>query len=224
MVSTEEILNQFEIASKKFPKLHQPTQVGEVWNITGDIDVIDCDGYTWDTYRVKIILPSTYPNELFELQEIGGKIPKEADWHNSNSCCLSTNAVIFSTLGDDLSLINWLEKFVHPFLANHVLRVKTGHYAAGEFGHGTEGIIQGYEKLFGISGPKVVLQKLKQVCDFSGGRRNEKCFCGSGKKIKNCYLLKPIEHKFKSIPIQVLQKDMQEINQYVLRKRNNIHR
>src|SRR5207253_794540 len=108
--------------------------------------------------------------------------------HNHSSCCLSTTAIMFATLGDNLTLGNWLEKFVLPYLANHIYRLETGDYAAGEFAHYTDGIIQGYEKLFGLSAKKAVISKLRAICSLLRRERNEKCFCGSGKKFKKCFL------------------------------------
>jgi len=212
MVSEEQIINQFEAAQEKFPKLNRHLKVGEVWEIEGAIDVIDDEGSYWDTYDVKIIVPKNYPDALFVMQETSGKIPKEADWHNSNSCCVSTEAVIYSTLGDDLSLLNWIVKFAHPFLANHIVKMKTKEYASGEFAHFTRGIIQGYEKLFGLEGQKAVVAKLASLCSILQKGRNDKCFCGSGKKIKHCYLLTPFTHKFSNVPYTILKRDLEEIN------------
>jgi hypothetical protein len=211
MVPEELIIRQYESAKDKFPKLNQPVRVGELWEITGAIDVIDDENNPWATYAVKITVPKKYPEEIFQLQETGGQIPKKADWHNSNSCCVSTIAIIYSVLGEDLSLLNWLVKFAHPYLANHIYKVKTGAYAGGEFLHATDGTIQGYEKLLGLKGVKEVYQKLKIVCSVLQKGRNDKCFCGSGKKFKNCYLLSPFTHKFLGVPYSLLQSDFEEI-------------
>ncbi len=219
MVSEEIISRQYESAKLKYPKLIQLERVGEIWEINGSIDVIDDEGGYWDTYEVKIVVPKKYPEEIFELHETGEKIKKEASWHNFKYCCLSTNAIIYSVLGDDLTLLNWLDKFAHPFLANHIVKKKTGNYAAGEFRHDTAGIIQGYEKLFAIEGQNSVFIKLKELCCVLKSGRNDPCFCENGKKFKNCFLVSPFTHKILNIPYTILEKDYQEINTYITRKR-----
>lgn len=211
MVSEELIISQYKSAKEKYPKLNQPAKVGEIWEITGAIDVIDDENNPWTTYAVKIIVPKKYPEELFQLQETGGQIPKKAEWHNSNSCCLSTTAIIYSVLGEDLSLLNWLVKFAHPYLANHIYKVKTGVYAGGEFLHATDGTIQGYEKIFGLKDANEVYDKLRMVCSVMQRNRNDKCFCGSGKKFKNCYLFSPFTHRFSGVPYSLLLSDFEEI-------------
>jgi len=173
MVLEEIISNQFEIAKQRFPKLHQLISVGDHWDIIGAIDVIDDQGTLWDTYEVKIVIPKNYPEELFELQETGNKIPKDPNWHNGQSCCVSTDATIYSTLGDDLSLLNWLVKFAHPFLANHIVKKETGKYAGGEFPHNIEGTIVGYEKLFDLQGALMVFKKLKILSAEEDKRQND---------------------------------------------------
>ena len=211
MVSEEIIFSQYESAKEKFPKLLQPERVGEQWEIKGSIDVIDDDGELWDNFEVKIVVPKNFPEELFQLYETGKRIPQDAFWHNTFTCCVSTNATIYFTLGDDITLLNWLSRFAHPFLANYVYKRKTGHYASGEFEHGTPGVVQGYEKLFGVNGAKEVFVRLKMQCSVLIRGRNDKCFCGSGKKFKNCYLKSPFTHKFSNIPYSQLEKDMEEI-------------
>jgi len=218
MVSEQVINRQYESAKQKFPKLDQPERVGEVWEIKGSIDVIDDEGSQWTTYDVKIVVPEKSPQELFELHETGNKIPKEPKWHNGNSCCLSTNAVMFSEMAGNLTLLNWLEKFAHPFLANHIYKIKTGHYANEEFEHGTEGIIHGYYKIFRTSDLNEVMTRLKLMCGVMKLGRNAPCFCQSGKKYKRCFLIEPIKH-YSGIPIGVLRNDLNEITEYPTKKR-----
>lgn len=218
MVSEQVIYSQYELAKIKFPKLRQPTLVDEVWIIDGSIDVIDDEGHCWDSFDVKITVPADYPDRLFELEETGGRIPKTPDWHNSNSCCLSTTATMFYEMTTDLTLTNWLEKFAHLFLANSLYKLKTGHYANEEFEHGTPGIIQGYSKFFKTNDASAIVEKLELI---TGGRtleRNAKCFCDSGQKYKKCFLMDSKSHHM-GIPISVLKTDLAEIVSHLRNKK-----
>jgi hypothetical protein len=210
MVSEELIFGQYTEAIQKFPKLHQPEKIGEVWIIKGDIDVIDDEGGYWGTFEVKIVVPENFPEELFELHETGNRIPKEANWHNSNFCCLSTNAIMFTKMLGNLTLVNWLEKFAHPFLANFMVKVNTGKYENGEFDHGPKGIAQGYFKIFNTNDLSEVTERLQLITKKKKLSQNQQCFCGSGKKYKRCFLLNPEKHHL-GIPISILKKDLAEI-------------
>lgn len=214
MVTKELVELEYIEASIKYNKLLRPEKVGEEFVMKGRIDVIDEDGGYWDTYDVKIIIPCNYPLELPILIETGLKIEQHEDWHNRNGvCCLSTNAKMHTVLKNKISLLNWLEKFAHPFLANHVYRIKTGNYANKEFAHGTLGIIQGYYEILNIFTIEEVEEKLKLICGIKKINRNEPCFCCSGKKYKNCFLINPTLHYF-DIPYNTLLDDLKEISKY----------
>lgn len=218
MVSEQIINDQYNAIKQKFPKLNPPNLVGRVWEIIGTIDVIDDEGSYWDSYDVKVVVPEKFPEQLFELHETGNKIPKEPAWHNTISCCLSTNAVMFMEMAGNLTLLNWLEKFAHPYLANHVYKIKTGNYANGEYAHSEPGIIQGYFKIFQTKEETVVIEKLKILTGRKNTSRNVPCFCNSGKKYKRCYLLEPKKHS-PGIPIVVLNDDLAQLLKLTQRKK-----
>lgn len=211
MVTKELIQQEFTDVSAKYQKLLPPERLGNGFVIKGSIDVIDDIDQYWDTYDVNILIPELYPAELPILLETSKKIERHEDWHNRGGiCCLSTNAKMYSVLGKNISLFNWLEKFAHPFLANHVYRIKTGHYANKEFDHGTSGIVQGYCEIFNVESVFEVIEKLKLICGVKKLGRNKPCFCMEGKKYKKCYLLDPLKHFF-NIPLETLKKDLNEI-------------
>jgi hypothetical protein len=213
MVTEELIRQEYNEANIKYRKLLPPEKVGGGFVLKGSIDVVDDDGGYWDNYEVSILVSSNYPMELPILLETGKKIERHEDWHNREGiCCLSTNAKMYSVLGKNITLFNWLEKFAHPFLANHVYRIKTGNYANKEFDHGTEGIIQGYCEIFNVKTEIEVVERLELICGSKKLGRNDSCFCGGGKKYKKCFLLEPSNHYF-NIPIETLKKDLKEIIQ-----------
>jgi hypothetical protein len=214
MVSYEVILKQYEVALPRFTKLQLPILINGEWTIDGSIDIIDLDGEYWDTFDVRITVPKSYPARLFELEETGERIPKTQEWHNNVKCCLSTPAVMYSEMAGDLTLINWLDKFAHPYLANSLYKIKTGHYANEEFEHGTPGIIQGYQKVFRTSDVLVLIEQLELLTGSKILERNSRCFCNSGKKYKKCFLLNENSHRF-GIPVSLLKSDLQEIRNYL---------
>lgn len=211
MVTKELIFQEYDAAIAKYNDLLPPEKSGEGFVLKGSIDVVDGDGVHWDTYNVSILIPRNYPSELPILIETSKKIVRHEDWHNRDGiCCLSTNAKMFSVLGKDISLFNWLEQFAHPFLANHVYKVKTGHYANNEFDHGTAGIVQGYCEIFNLIGVKEVIDRLNLIIGNKKQGRNDQCFCKSGKKYKKCFLARPSDHHC-FIPLDQLKNDLEEI-------------
>lgn len=221
MVTEAYILKEYEIISSKYVKLNRPVRTNDIWVITGFFDVIDADGYCWDTYGIKIVIPPDFPLKLPTLVETTGKIKHDISWHNVQGvCCLSTEAIMYKTLGTPISLLKWLDRFVHDFLANHVIKVKENNYAQGEFSHGTDGVIEGYKEIFGTSDVNQVVKKMNEITCKLRIRRNLKCFCGSGKKFKHCYDASPYTHTFENIPIPLIEKDLIEIRRHIRRQSN----
>jgi hypothetical protein len=216
MVTEEYILKEFEIISTKYDKLQSPVKSETDWIISGEFDIIDSNGYCWETYGIKIILPAKYPYALPILIETSDKIEKHEDWHNIGGiCCLSTEAIMFRELGLPISLLSWLDRFVFDFLANHVIKKREKEYAKGEFSHGTKGTVEGYYEIFNVSDPKTVFNKLKTLLDTTNLGRNDLCFCGSRIKFKKCYLQSPHTHTLHGVPISVLNHDYQEIAKHL---------
>lgn len=207
MVAKELIHSEFEELCTKYKKLLPPEKFNNYWKIDGEFDVIDADGYKWDTYSIRIIIPDGFPFELPILMETSGKIEQTADWHNINGvCCLATNAIIYNALGTPISLLKWMNRFVHDFLSNHVIKLNDKCYATGEYPHYEEGILVGYKEIFGLVTDNEVVQRLKLICGITSMSRNEQCFCGSGKKYKRCFLLNRNEH-YCNIPLSLLKKE-----------------
>jgi AraC-like DNA-binding protein len=119
-----------------------------------------------------------------------------------------------SEMAGNITLLNWLNKFAHPFLANHVFKLKTGNYANEEFDHGDAGIIQGYYKVFRTNDLSIILEKLKFITGTKSLGRNEPCFCSSGKKYKHCFLIYPKKHS-PGIPISILESDLNQILSHI---------
>jgi hypothetical protein len=168
----------------------EPVKRKEIWTTSGVIDVIDDEGGYWDSYNVAIILPAAYPHDLPIPVETSRKILRNIDWHVSENgiCCLSTPSLMFHELSEDINLQKWLDKFAHPFLANHVYRKKTTHYAHEEFSHGPEGIIEGWKKILKMDNAAKVLEYLQYMAGNKTVSLNKPCFCGSEKKYKRCYV------------------------------------
>ena len=219
-MATEELIrSQYSAAVLKYPRLAEPNHIAEGWLVAGSIDVIDDEGGYWDTYDVQIIIPDTYPTELPEVMEVGGKIKQSPDWHNTIYCCLTTKAIMFAEMKGEVTLEKWLTNYVHKYLGNHVLKVRTGDYASGEFEHGPDGIIHGYKLLFNSEDPKEVQQILKALCGNNTMSKNKICFCGSGKKYKRCLDINVEKHRM-NIPVDTLRRDLNEVTTHLRSKKD----
>lgn len=219
MVTKELIYREFDEVCSKYKKLLPPEKLNDDWKIEGEFDVVGADGYKWDTYGIRILIPPGFSYELPILMETSNKIEQTEEWHNSNGvCCLATNAKIYNELGTPISLLKWMNRFVHDYLANHVIKLHDKSYAKGEYPHGEEGMLIGYKEIFGLASDSEVVQRLKLICGVASLGRNELCFCGCGKKYKRCFLLNPSEH-YHNIPLSLLNSERIQIVNWLQKNR-----
>jgi hypothetical protein len=209
MADRKLINDNFILAVSKYSKLNIPETKDSQYIVTGVLDIIDEKGVFWDSYNVQINIPANYPKELPTIIETSEKIIRSNEWHinDDTTCCLGTPAKVHMLLSGDNSLLNWLDKVVIPFFANHILKSKTDKYAAGECSHGIAGIIEDYQELFKINSIQGIVARLGYMTGLLALGRNEKCFCGSEKKYKVCYLQNVLDHNYQ-IPDHVLKNDL----------------
>ena len=193
-------------AKEVYPRLFEPVVSNNKVIIDGTVDIIDRDKTNWATYEVRIVIPEQYPFRVPSLFETGGQIIKSPDWHvySDGSCCLAPPAKMYKELSDGITLNKWLSKLVIPFLANHHLKTKTGQYANIEYSHGKEGIREYYRKWFGTDDDSEILRKAMYITKMTAYGRNDKCFCGSGKKYKCCHWNMK---EYQGVPIEIIKED-----------------
>jgi hypothetical protein len=206
---TKMVYTEIDIVKQRYPKLKDTIESEAFVLLSGQLDVIDENNTLWETYDVSIAIPKSYPDGLPALFETGNKIPKEVDRHinSDGSCCLAPRAKAYKILADEVNLLAWLDKLAIPFLANQFLWDKTHKFAGKEFSHYSQGIVEYYKELWGQLTVKEIVDRLKIIVGREIGR-NEKCYCGSGKKFKYCH--EKIS-QYENIPIRVYAMDLQDI-------------
>jgi hypothetical protein len=95
-----------------------------------------------------------------KLYETNNAFPKNADWHvydNDSSCCVDVppNEIIICKGG--LNVIDYIQKYAIPYLANQTYRIREGHYLYGEYSHDILGRIEFYQS-------KLKAKSLMQLC------------------------------------------------------------
>lgn len=130
-----------------FKKLSIVESDGEKF-LGGEIDIIDGNGRLWDTYKIEIKGSDKYPMEFPLLYETGNAFPKIADWHvndTDKSCCVDVAPNELIVCKNGLNIIDYINNFVIPYLANQTFRKREGYYLYGEYSHGISGKIEYYQ-------------------------------------------------------------------------------
>ncbi len=181
---------EFVLVQDRYPDLGKPKKEKNGFSITGNIQLIDPNnGSIWDTYQIKIELSYEYPSKVPSTYEVSKKVDRKSDNHvgENGKCCLAPRLEELLILGNDYTLIDYLDKLVIPFFASQKLIELGQGKGIGEYSHFGSGIIEYYKEKFKTSDINVILKSLYVLSSLQKYNRNEPCFCGSGKKYKHCH-------------------------------------
>lgn len=208
-------------ALNAFPKLNPQLFTSEDLILEGDLDVIDTENNYCDTYLIKVIIPvKDYPNCIPLVFEISSKIKRDIDYHISadGQCCLDIPHRLIPMKQKGINLLDFINKVVYPYFANHYYKINTKKYANGEWGHRVLGSIQYYKEWHNIIGSKMIYSVLGLILKedpklFKPKFINKKCFCGSGKKYKVCH--SQSIHHIKSLGDELILDDRGKLFTYI---------
>lgn len=186
---------ELPIVLEKYPNLVLKNN-GENVYLKGILDISDENGDVVGNFSVEIHSTEKFPYRFPKLYEVGGDIPIHADWHkyNDNSCCLTVEPDEIIICKNGISIINFIENIAVPYFANQLYRKIEGKYL-NEYPHGINGYRVFYSTLFKDDKVSFWLDCVKRTFSSVKTMRNDKCYCNSGLKYKNCHL--PVEDKLK---------------------------
>lgn len=161
--------------------------------ITGNIDIVDINSKYWTSYAIEIHPTNDFPYRFPLLFEVGGKIPRIADWHvyeDNNNCCVKILPAEIIRCKSGITITEYIKEEVVPYLFNQTHRIIEGYYVNGEFSHGAIGFYEYYSKVLGTQGNIFDTCKLLHAISITPKPpRTSVCFCGSGIKYRKCHKL-----------------------------------
>lgn len=182
-------LNEKNQVMRQYPKLNYYIENKKII-ISGELDIKDKNNIVWDTFKILIVFPDDYPNSLPKTFEINRKIPRYPSRHINydGSCCLCVRTLEKKYFQNGITITDYIEKLVIPFLANQIWYEKKGEWVNGDYSHGTQGILEAYEEITETKDINTILKIIEYVINAKKIQINKKCFCESGKKLKKCHL------------------------------------
>lgn len=154
-----------------------------------------------DSFDIRIEIPRTQ-RVLPLASEVGGRIPKEADFHVNpdGSLCLGSPLALNMAVGRDRSLAVFVDRCLIPYLAAISIKlVEGGDLPLPDLAHGKAGLLEEYERLLGVHGE----QNIKAMLRLGGQRKRvankQLCPCGCAERVRRCPSRTAIERLRKSI-------------------------
>lgn len=169
-----------------------------------------------DVYKIEIDL-NPFPDSFPLVKEIGERIPHLSDRHiyDSGYCCFTTKANENILLKSKVKTIPFfINEIVVPYFLNQSYYEITGEYKHGEYSHGVSGTIEGYGDILRVKNVWIIYNMLLARSNNYNIGVNDKCYCGSRKKIKKCHRMS--YKNFMLIDISIIQKDFVRIHEMLL--------
>lgn len=162
------------------------------YSCLGEIDIFDNKGEYWGSFEIFFNISKNYPFTFPIVYETSKIIPNNADRHinTDGSCCLTVlqKAIIETKKG--ISILKFIKNYIIPYLANQLYFEQNKKWANGEYLHGKDGIIQFYIEETQLNSIDEIIHLLKNIPTIKKLGRNDNCFCGNNKKLKDCHLNK----------------------------------
>lgn len=167
--------------------------------------------------NIKLIVQKDFPNSIPKLYVFDYPEHMEHIYEDGN-VCLATIGEIICFINENQSLIAFVDKFVNSFMYTLDWFEKYKTYPFGDRKHGYQGLLDYY--LNDLKMTKNQYTKMVIMISDNKYRGHLPCFCGSGKKLRNChgkYMLPIIKNasyknEFKKEAYMILTEDGKNVS------------
>jgi hypothetical protein len=155
-----------------------------------------------DSYRLRIDVPSSFPQELPFVTELDGKIPHNEDYHNGGGrLCLGSPLRLMLELQKDPDIHAFSQRLIVPFLYAMSLKLKySTPFVFGELRHGVNGELDDYRELLGLEHNDQVIYALQCLLKKKRLANKMTCPCGCRRRLGQCNLNTVISNLRKMLP------------------------
>jgi len=217
---------KFYVAEKEVLKSKYPTlkiYFNKEGNLiaSGKMEISIDDKYK-DYFNIALVFPKNYPYKMPEMYETDGRIEKSIYRHifKDGFFCFGPRIKVLQIWLQYKTIDFFLQNFAIPYLANQLYFERMGEWANGDYAHSENGTAQYYKELTGFEDLKPIKKLIESILEGNKIERNEKCFCGSNKKIKKCHI--DLYETFKNISDRsLLEMDLKDLTKWLENNGNN---
>ncbi len=144
-----------------------------------------------DKFLIEIILLRHFPKDVPLVREMGGRIPKTIDRHvyEGDALCLFLPEERVKYWPEGSSFLDFLRGPVNDFFLSQLYFEQHSEWPFGERRHGALGIIDYYAEELGTTNLQVIAKCLEYL-SAPQPKGHWLCFCGSGRKMRQCHFRK----------------------------------
>ena len=172
-----------------YPDLHISSETESEFVITGHIRIarVFNDFPVVKNVQLEIIIPIAQDYFPY-VKDTGGHVDQDYPHrYTSGVLCLATEIDLKLHFVDGFDLVRWMDDFVEPYYYSHDYYQRFGCYPFGDRTHGHFGAVQSYCDWFTTQDLNTVASIMLQIEANDNYRGHHPCFCGSGKKMRDCH-------------------------------------
>lgn len=143
-----------------------------------------------DTYRLRVDVPLSFPDEVPVVTEIGGRIPRDdpdAHVNPDGSLCLGAPIRLVLIAKQGPSVLAFFDRCVVPALYNATHRERYGgRVPLGELSHGSVGELDEYVALFRVDTYLQAVEALRLAGVKRRDANKQPCPCGCDRRLGVC--------------------------------------
>lgn len=183
-------------------------KVNAFYRFSGNFFLKDDKGELIESFGIILLLPTSYPNAFPVIFSTDGKIEKQDDFHISKegAICVEHTYVANNLVSGGLRLYDFIDYYLPKYFSWVLLKQSGVTEGLEEWGHQDNGTVQVYETLLNTNNRKDIKKFLENYLTVTKIRRNDKCYCGNNKKLKNCHY--EVALFLKSTPKNVIKNDI----------------
>ena len=146
-------------------------------------------GEVVDTFNLQVRIPPRYPRDLPVVYELGGRIPRDGDYHVNpdGSLCMGSRLRLLQTVAKGPSLTGFASACLVPYLFAVSRKLTHGQsFVFGELAHGSPGETMDYMDLLSLKSPDQVFRAQKYLGMKKRRANKLPCPCGCGRRLGKC--------------------------------------
>lgn len=167
-----------------------------------------------DSYSLLIRIPSKFPFHIPIVEEVGGKIPRDYNYHINpdETLCLGSPLRLFKKLSANPTINVFAEECLVPYLYAVSYKLQNGgSFIFGELAHGQRGIVDDYKQLLGLGTKEQVIYALGLLGVNKRLANKQPCPCKCGKRLGVCNFRKVLNHYRQIAPSSYYKEQLQNL-------------
>ena len=190
------------------PGLRYEGKTDGYYKFSGNYYLLDNIGELIESFEIAILVHKSYPNTFPIIALLDDKIDRLDEFHVNELgiVCIEHTYIANKLANEGLRIYDFVNYYLHKYFSWALVKKSGVAVLLQEWAHHDEGTIQVYETLFEISDKIQIASFLNNYLAVHKIGRNDKCYCGCGKKLKYCHYDAALF--LKNIPRKEIEKDI----------------